>query len=153
MSHGPNIGKVTGKERTVSPYKESLPTSCRPHRQCFLEVQTEIRAHMTSDKKTLLGGVTVSGNRKVMSVGGHVHTTVDLVAGNSDAKSPRLGNGQSLFMRTPTQVEFEECWSEVIIRTGIPPVVVDNPLFRKDLVLTSHMDQTVVCMGKATPIL
>ena len=119
MSHGPNIGKVTVKERTVTPYKESLPTSCRPHRQCFLEVQTEIRAHMTSDKKTLLGGVTVSGNRKVMSVGGHVHTTVDLVVvGNVDAKHPCLGNGQTVLMRTPTQAEFVECWSEAIIRNA-----------------------------------
>ena len=108
---------------------------------------------MTSDKKTLLGGVTVSGNRKVMSVGGHVHTTVDLVVvGNADAKRPCLGNGQSVFMRTPTQAEFVECWSEAIIRTGIPPAVVDNPLFRKTLVITSHIDQTAVCMDKGTAL-
>jgi hypothetical protein len=37
-----NIGKSSGKERTVSPCKESLPTSCGPHRKRFLEVQAEI---------------------------------------------------------------------------------------------------------------
>ncbi len=45
----PNIGKTTiGKERTVAACKESLPTSCAPHRNRFLEVETEIRAHMAS---------------------------------------------------------------------------------------------------------
>ena len=39
----PNIGKATGKERTVTPCKESLPTSRGPHRKRFLEVQSEIR--------------------------------------------------------------------------------------------------------------
>ena len=39
----PNIGKATGKERTVAPCKESLPTSRGPHRKRFLEVQAEIR--------------------------------------------------------------------------------------------------------------
>ncbi len=39
----PNIGKTTGKERTVAPCKESLPTSRGPHRKRFLEVQEEIR--------------------------------------------------------------------------------------------------------------
>ena len=35
----PNIGKTTiGKERTVAESKESLPTSCGPHRNRFLEV-------------------------------------------------------------------------------------------------------------------
>ena len=52
MDH--NIGKATVKERTVSPCKESLPTSSGPHRTRFLEVQAKIRAHMTSDKQTLL---------------------------------------------------------------------------------------------------
>jgi hypothetical protein len=49
-------------------------------------------------------------------------------------------------MRTPTQVEFVECWSEVIVRNGLPPALVDDPLFRKVLVTTSHMDQTTVYM-------
>ncbi len=48
----PNIGKATiGKERTAAACKESLPTSCGPHRNRFLEVQAEIRARMASDKK------------------------------------------------------------------------------------------------------
>ncbi len=41
---------------------------------------------------------------------------------------------------------------QVIFRTGIPPAVVDNPLFRKTLVITSRMGQTVVCMGKGTTL-
>ena len=41
----PNIGKAIGKERTVAECKESLPTSRGPHRNRFLEVQGEIRAH------------------------------------------------------------------------------------------------------------
>ena len=46
-----------------------------------------------------------------------------------------------LLMRTPTQDEFVECWSETIIRNGLPEVLVDDPLFRKAFVTTSHMDQ------------
>ena len=53
-------------------------------------------------------------------------------------------------MRTPTHVEFLECWSEAIIRNGIPPAVVDDPIFRKTLVITSLMGQTTVCMVKGT---
>ncbi len=43
-----------------------------------------------------------------------------------------------------TQSEFVECWSETIIRNGLPPTLVDGPLFRKTLVTTSRMGQTVV---------
>ena len=56
-------------------------------------------------------------------------------------------------MRKPTQGEFLECWSETIIRNGILPVVVDDPLFRKSLVITSRMGQTTVCMGSRNNIL
>ena len=88
-----------------------------------------------------------------MSVGGHDDTPVDLVAaGNVDVKHPCLGNGQTVLMRTPTQTEFVECWSETLIRNGIPPTVVDDPLFRKALVITSRIGQTVVCMGKGTAL-
>ncbi len=128
----PNIGKATGKERTVTPCNESLPTSCGPHRKRFLEVQTEIHSHMVSDKNTFLQEETVSAKRKLMSVGGCADTPLDLVAtGNSDGKHPCLGDGQTVLMRTPTQTEFVECWSEVIIRNGLPPALVDDPLFRK----------------------
>jgi hypothetical protein len=128
----PNIGKATGKERTVAPCKESL---------------------LTSDKKTLLEAATASVKRNLMSVGGHAGTPVDLVAtGNADVKRSCLGNVQTVLMRTPTQAEFVECWSEAIIRTGIPPSVVDNPLFRKTLVITSRMGQTAVCMDKGTAL-
>ena len=88
-----------------------------------------------------------------MSVGGHADTPVDLVAaGNADAKRPCLDNGQTVLMRTPTQSEFVECWSDSIIRNDIPPAVVDDLLFRKVLVITSRMGQTVVCIGKGTAL-
>jgi hypothetical protein len=68
-------------------------------------------------------------------------------------------NGQTVLMRTSTQGEFVECWirlsgmvspREAIIRNGLPPVLVDDPLFRKTLVTTSRTGQTVVCMDKGT---
>ena len=94
-----------------------------------------------------------STKRNLMSVGGHTDTPADLVvAGNTDAKCPCL-NVQTVLMRTPTQTEFVECWSETLIRNGIPPAVVDDPLFRKTLVtVTSRMGQTAVCMGKGTAL-
>ena len=150
----PNIGKATiGKERTVAACKESLPTSRGPHRNRFLEVQAEIRAHMASDKKTLLAEANASAKRNLMSVGGCADTPVHVdAAGNADGKRPCLGNGQTVLMRTPTQAEFVECWSEAIIRNGLPPALVDDPLFRKALVTTSRMGQTAVCMGKGTAL-
>jgi len=149
----PNIGKATGRERTVAPCKESLPTSRGPHRKRFLEVQAEIRAHMASDKNTLLQEAAASAKRKLISVGGCADTPLDLAAGgNADGKRPCLGNGQTVLMKTPTQAEFVECWSEAIIRNGLPPALVDDPLFRKALVTTSRMGQTAVCMGKGTAL-
>ncbi len=107
----PNIGKETVKERTVTPCKESLPTSRGPHRKRFLEVQPEIRARMTNDRKTLLAEEHPSAKRNLSLVGGCADTPVDLVAGgNTDGNRPCLGNGQTVLMRTPTQVEFVECW-------------------------------------------
>ena len=104
----PNIGKATiGKERTVAVCKESLPTSHGPHRNRFLEVQAEIRAHMASDKKTLLAEANASAKRNLMSVGGSADTPVHVdAAGNADGKRPCLGNGQTVLMKTPTQAEF-----------------------------------------------
>ncbi len=118
----PNIGKATTcKERTVAVCKESLPTSCDPHRNRFLEVQTEIHVPMTSDKKTLVAEAVASVKRNLLLVGGCTDTPVDLVAGgnNTDGKHPCLGNGQTVLTRTPTQPEFVECWSEEIIRNGM----------------------------------
>ena len=104
MDH--NIGKATiGKERTVAACKESLPTSRGPHRNRFLEVQTEIHAHMTSAKKTLVAEANASVKHNLMSVGGCADTPVHVdVSGNADGKRPCLGNGQTVLMRTPTQV-------------------------------------------------
>ena len=118
-----------------------------------MEVQSEIRTLMTSDKKTLLQVEDASAKPNLMSVGGHVDTPVDLAATcNADAKRPCLGNGHTLLMRTPTQIEFVEGWSVTIIRNCLPPSLVDDPLFRKILVITSHMVQTSVYMGKGTSL-
>ena len=75
---------------------------------------------MASDKNNLLTAATVSSKRNLMSVGGFADTPEDLVAeGNSHGKRPCLDNEQIVLMRTPTQSEFVECWSEVIIRNGL----------------------------------
>ena len=116
-------------------------------------LQAEIRPHMTSDKKTFLVEEVASATRNLLSVGGHADTPVDLIAvGTADVKRPCLGNGQTVLIRTPYQDEFVECWSEELIGNDIPPSVVDDPLFRKVLVTTSHMGQTTVCMGKGTAL-
>jgi hypothetical protein len=91
-------------------------------------------------QKTLLGGANASAKRNLISVGGCADTPVHVdAAGNADGNRPCLGNGQTVLMRTPTQAEFVECWSEAIIRNGLPPALVDDPLFRKALVTTSRM--------------
>jgi hypothetical protein len=95
----------------------------------------------------------MSHGNKLMSVGGCGDTPLDLVAaGNADGKHPCLGNGQTVLIRTPTQDEFVECWNETIIRNGLPPTLVHDPLFRNDLVTTSHMGQTTVYMDKGTDL-
>ncbi len=82
------------EERTVVTCKESLPTSCGPHRNRFLEVQAEIRGHMDSDKKSLLAEANASAKRNLMSVGGCADTPVHVdTAGNADGKCPCHGNG------------------------------------------------------------
>ena len=85
----PNIGKGTiGKERTVAGCKESLPTSRGPHRNRFLEVQAEIRAH-GQRQKTLLAEANASAKRNLISVGGCADTPVHVdAAGNADGKRP-----------------------------------------------------------------
>jgi hypothetical protein len=76
-------GKATlGKERTVAACKESLPTSCGPHRNRFLEVQAETKKRrldekedpslamrwprIASDKKTLLAEANASTKRNLI---------------------------------------------------------------------------------------
>jgi hypothetical protein len=41
---------------------------------------------------------------------------------------------------------------EAYIRNGLPPALVDDPLFQKALATTSPMGQTAVCMGKGTAL-
>jgi hypothetical protein len=75
-----------------------------------------------------------------MSVGGHTDHVVDLCGEDSaDGKGQCLGKGQTMVTKPPSQAEFQECWSEVIIKCGLSPSVVDDPLFRKSLVTTTRM--------------
>jgi hypothetical protein len=57
-----------------------------------------------------------------------------------------------MLTKPPSQVEFEECWSETIIKNGLSPSLVDDPLFQKTLVTTAHMGQSAMCMGKGTTL-
>jgi hypothetical protein len=83
-----------GLLQAVAACKESLPTLRGPHRNRFLEVQAEIRARITSDKKTLLSETNASTKRSLISVGGCADTPVHVDAtGNADGKRPCLGNG------------------------------------------------------------
>ena len=53
-----------------------------------------------------------------------------------------------MLTKPPSQAAFEECWSEVIIKNGLSPSLVDDHLFRKALVTTARMGRSAVCMGK-----
>ncbi len=91
-------------------------------------------------------------------VGGHADNLVEVCGeGNADAKRPCLGKGQTMLTKPPSQAEFEEpefeeFWSEVIIKNGLSPSLVDDRLFRKALVTTARMGQSTVCMGKGTAL-
>ncbi len=52
-----------------------------------------------------------------------------------------------MLTKQPSQAAFEECWSEAIIKNGLSPSLVDDPLFRKTLVTTDRMGQSAVCKG------
>ena len=87
-----------------------------------------------------------------MVVGGHTDHAVDLCGEDSaDGKRQCLGKGQTM-TKPPSQAEFQECWSEAIIKCGLSPSVVDDPLFRKVLDTTARMGQSAVCMGKGTAL-
>jgi hypothetical protein len=80
-----------------------------------------------------------------MTVGGHVDNDVDVCAeDNADAKRQCLDKGQTMLTKQPNQAEFEECWSEAIIKNGLSRSLVDDPLFRKALVTTARMGQSTV---------
>ena len=65
------------------------------------------------------------------------------LCGNADGKRPCLGNGQTVLMRTPTQAQFVECWSEAIIRNGLPPALVDIRSFGRPLSQLLAWDKTL----------
>jgi hypothetical protein len=150
----PTITKAsTGKERLVAACAESQSTSRGPNRPRFLAVQAAIRAKMQCDKKTLLAEADASKKRNLIWVGGYADNAVDLCGeGNADAKRQCLGKGQTMLTKPPSQAAFEECWSEAIIKNGLSPSLVDDPLFRKALVTTARMGQSAVCMGKGTAL-
>ena len=43
-------------------------------------------------------------------------------------------------------------WSESLIKNGLAPSLVDDPLFRKALVTTSQMRQAGICLGKGAAL-
>ena len=108
----PNISKATTvKDRVVAACAESQSTSRGPNRTRFLAVQAEI---------PLLAAADASKKRNMTLVGGYADNTVDLCGeGNADAKRPCLGKGQTMLTKQPSQAEFEECWSEAIIKCGL----------------------------------
>ncbi len=60
-----------------------------------------------------------------MTVGGHTDHVVDLCGEDSaGGKRQCLSKGQ--LTKTPSQAEFQECWSESIIKCGLSPSVVDR---------------------------
>jgi hypothetical protein len=100
---------------------------------------------MQCDKKSLFAEEDALKKSNLMSVGGHADNTVDLcVEDNTDTKCQCLGNGQTILTKQPSQDEFEECWSEVIIKNGLSPSLVDDPLFRKVLVTSDRMGQSLI---------
>jgi hypothetical protein len=119
----PTITKAsTGNERLVSACAESQSTSRGPNRTRFLTVQSVIRVKIQCDKKTLLADVDASKKRNLLLVGGNADNPVEVCGeGNADAKRPCLGKGQTILTKPPSQAEFEECWSESIIKvSGCP---------------------------------
>ncbi len=137
----PTITKTsTDNERLVEACAESQSTSRDPNRTRFLTVQVVIRVKMQCDKKTLLADVDESEKRNLLLVGGHADNPVEVCGeGNADAKRSCLDKGQTMLTKPPSQAEFEECWSESIIKNGLSPSLVDDPLFRKTLVTTARM--------------
>jgi hypothetical protein len=96
---------------------------------------------MQCDKKSLYAAVDASKKCNLMVVGGYVDNVVDLCGEDNtlDAKRQCLGRGHTMLTKQPNQAEFEECWSESIIKNGLSPSLVDDPLFRKTLVTTARM--------------
>ncbi len=94
-----------------------------------------------------------SKKRNLKVVGGYADSAVDLCGeDNTDAKHQCLGKGHSMPTNQPSQAEFEGWWSESLIKNGLSPSLVDDPLFRKVLVTTDRMGQSTVCVGKGTTL-
>ena len=94
-----------------------LDSSDRNTRQCDKKT---LLAEAECDKKTLLAEADASKKRNLTLVGGYADNAVDLCGeGNADTKRPCLGKGQTMLTKQPSQAEFEECWSEAIIKCGL----------------------------------
>jgi hypothetical protein len=101
----------------------------------------------------LFAAVDVSKKCNLMVVGGYTDNVVDLCGeDNTDTKRQCLGRGHTILRKQPSQTEFEECWSESIIKNGLSPSLVDDPLFRKTLVTTARMGQSTVCVDKGSAL-
>ncbi len=115
----------------------------------FFDSTSTIHVKMKCDKKSFLAAADTAKKHNLMVVGGYADNVVDLCGeDNTDAKCQCLGKGHTMLTKQPRQVEFEECWSEAIIKDGLSPSLVDDPLFRKTVVTTSRMGQSAVCVGK-----
>ena len=83
---------------------------------------------MQCDKKSLLAAADASKKRNLMAVGGHADNGVDLCAeDNADAKRQCLGKGQTMLTKQPSQAEFQECWSEAIIKIALFLLIPSAP--------------------------
>ena len=90
-----------------------------------------------------------TGNERLVAACAESQNPVEVCGeGNADAKRPCLGKGQTMLTKPPSQAEFEECWSEAIIKNGLSPSLVDDPLFRKVLVRTARMGQSACAWGR-----
>jgi hypothetical protein len=62
-----------------------------------------------------------------MVVGGYADNVVDLCGeDNTDTKRQCLDKGHIILTKQPSQTEFQECWSDVIIKNGLSPSLVDD---------------------------
>ena len=94
--------------------------SCGPHRNRFLEVQTEIRVNDQRQTNFVCRSECIGKTQPDFGWRLCRHSPLDVdTRGNADGNRPRLDNGQTVLMRTPTQTEFVECRSETIIRNGL----------------------------------
>ena len=80
-----------------------------------MEVQSVIRVKILYDKKTLLVEADTSKKRNLMLVWIRVEKARLIQIANVSTRA----KGQTMLTKPTNQAEFEECWSEVIIKNGL----------------------------------